>query len=938
MKKKLVSKAISVFLSFLMFQSTSSFLYVFAESNEKDNSNFTVENEKETDKKESLGLNNIPKKLYSTLKEEMYNSIDLDENVYFDLYSIGTENIDGSKSLFTFNYPIKYYDKESGCINFIDNTISKEMIDDEVKYVSHGNSYNVIFSENISDGLSFSNDQYSIEVKLTENANENTVEIIDNELIYDNVIDESTSICYSLENTGIKESIIVDTPNNRNTYDFLFSSDNLTPKENKGQKITLVDKTTGESVFEIQPAYIVDSYSGEYVEGEEHITYDNYYEVENIDDDSFVVHMILDYKFLNSDKTVYPCIIDPTIEDVTYATGNSSYVMQSGGTGYVNNQLSVGSFNGSGEHLSYVKAASVEQYRWINPESIQNASFVVKSASSGNTGSCKVNLYDSTTTSIVSAVTYSELISSLGSLQSSVIFTNLGASYSFDITYLYKQWLSYKLGIGGKNPVYGFILRSEPASSTPGRWFSSTSTSDTYFRINYFSTMEIEDGFYNIKNVYTGKYLKYNSGNQLTLSTNGASDDCKWQIILSRNDNRTIEDGTYVISPYNNLNFFVKGNSTGQAVTTNSNGSKYRIIKNQDNTFRIMPDNGSGVGISNALGINVNNINIQEYSNNNTMKWTFEPVVNRFFSEYTPEKYNNSNRQKLNCYGYVMGHILHHSISGSYKQQPGYFAALSDYNSISSLTSIDANEYMRNMKTNMELDANRLGYTITEYTPTGNTVKQLGSDSRLIAVTVSSMAPSYPYHFYMQHNDGTWSHKKGDGDVTNVVYLYNNPNPIFLNNQNIIEYAGSNNYINGLVKFFEITRDAVPFYAHSKIDSYSIYQETPGELYYSDIAGENMFNSSEISLGIQDACFDAFNDVDFFVFTPDESRNFNITTICDSNYDIDCRIYDFNGQLLASDIRIGQVNMNFNATLGKRYFIKIYNYNGSPGEYSVILS
>lgn len=54
----------------------------------------------------------------------------------------------------------------------------------------------------------------------------------------------------------------------------------------------------------------------------------------------------------------------------------------------------------------------------------------------------------------------------------------------------------------------------------------------------------------------------------------------------------------------------------------------------------------------------------------------------------------------------------------------------------------------------------------------------------------------------MQHNDGTWSHKKGENEVTDKVYIRNNPDPIYLNNQNIKDCAESNTYLSGHVRFF----------------------------------------------------------------------------------------------------------------------------------------
>ena len=65
------------------------------------------------------------------------------------------------------------------------------------------------------------------------------------------------------------------------------------------------------------------------------------------------------------------------------------------------------------------------------------------------------------------------------------------------------------------------------------------------------------------------------------------------------------------------------------------------------------------------------------------------------------------------------------------------------------------------------------------------------------------------YHFYMQHSDGTWSHKPGNLNVTNKA-IYNNSTgsqliltDITLTNENIYFYANSGLYQNGNLKFTE---------------------------------------------------------------------------------------------------------------------------------------
>lgn len=897
---------------------------------------------------ESLRLEQLPDELYSILENDIQDSVQIDAETVSDLFSVGFVNSDGTKSLMTFDSPVKYLDDETGSICFIDNAFISTDDNNNVAYANHGNSYNANFPVNISDGVSFSEADFSINMKPADALGNCEPQIVNNELVYDGTFNDNIDICYSLENSGIKESIVVYEPSGCSCYDFIISADGLVPETESGKSITLLDESNGEPVFVIQPSFIYDSYEGDYIEGEEHITYNNYYEIVLQEDGNYLLHMNLDEDFLNSESTMYPCVIDPSIWAVDLYNNSSSYVQQSGEYGYVNNELSAGSFNGSGEHISYVKVNDVDKFRWIEPNRLKSAEFRVKAASSGYTNACTIDCYDSMVNLPVTSVYYSQLVSSLGDLQSSTTFTTLGSIYSFDVTNLFKQWITYELGEGGKDPSYGFILRGASGASTPGRRFSSTSSSDSYFYLIYEEGNELEDGFYNIRNVSTGKYLKYNNGGQLSLSSDPSTDVCKWQAILKRSEDRSITYGSYMLSPYNDLNVSMKGVTTNEAVTTNSLGNAFRILRNADGTFRIMPTGVSYARVSNAIGANSNYVSIQEYSNISSMKWTFEPVVNRFFSEYTPERFNDvlgydDIQDRLNCYAYALGVMEHYYLDDSSQQDPGDFA--SNIGLCKELSG-DENILMNNLIFNMNLDAERLGYDITEYTPNGDFVEQFGSNSRLIAVVCSY---DNDYHFYMQHNDGTWSHKRGIRKVTNLrLNCINNPNstPEYLNNKNIKQYAGDGKYSSSSLKFLIITKDAVSDYPHKPLD---YHDTTATPLFFTDMAGDNMFTSSSISIGEQEACIDTYNDVDFYVFKPTATRNYTIQTTSfrkDKNGvigyidvdDLDCEIYDKNGSLLYTDKLSGQVNKECNLTGGQNYFIKIYNYSKSPCNYSLTLS
>ncbi|MBR5514259.1 MAG: hypothetical protein IKV85_09810 [Ruminococcus sp.] len=162
---------------------------------------------------EALQLEQLPDELYSVLENDIQDSVQIDEKTVSDLFSVGFVNNDGTKSLMTFDSPVKYLDDETGMIRFIDNAFIPIAADDNgVAYVNYSNSYSANFPVNISDGVSLSEADFSINMKPANVLENCEPQIVNNELIYDDTFNDNTDIRYSLENSGIKESIVVYEP------------------------------------------------------------------------------------------------------------------------------------------------------------------------------------------------------------------------------------------------------------------------------------------------------------------------------------------------------------------------------------------------------------------------------------------------------------------------------------------------------------------------------------------------------------------------------------------------------------------------------------------------------------------------------------------------------------------------------------------------------
>ena len=329
---------------------------------------------------------------------------------------------------------------------------------------------------------------------------------------------------------------------------------------------------------------------------------------------------------------------------------------------------------------------------------------------------------------------------------------------------------------------------------------------------------------------------------------------------------------------------------------------------------------------------------------------TYSEGISRslYYSKYDPTKYNNSGsaptvgsttnliQYRMNCYGYAFGYILNGNATitynGGYKQQPGEFASTSNKaNTVDNIVLGNPTASMANVVSNMRLDASRLGFTLTEYSTSSSTVAQYGVSSRLIAVVTGVS----DYHFYMQHNDGTWSHKPGSSTVLNTSLTSN----IVLTNSNIKTLANEGAYANGALKFFIITKTAVVDYPHGARCCLSWpCSHTQSALYRKELAGDYLQTSKTKYTGSTAARIDFAQDHDVYCFTPSTTKTYTITTTCSSGADLDCKLYDNAGVQIGSSTPIGQVSMTIKLVAGQKYYFDIYNYSKTVTDYTFSIS
>ena len=117
--------------------------------------------------------------------------------------------------------------------------------------------------------------------------------------------------------------------------------------------------------------------------------------------------IVVDKEFLESETTVYPVTIDPTVSMA--ATNMSDAPVFSGypTRNYYTNEYNMVGYHGSSykEAISYVKLNTLSSYKYINPKKINLAYYRVYEGS-GKTSTATINLYDTVSTWNDTTITY----------------------------------------------------------------------------------------------------------------------------------------------------------------------------------------------------------------------------------------------------------------------------------------------------------------------------------------------------------------------------------------------------------------------------------------------------------------------------------------------------------------------------------------------------
>lgn len=587
-------------------------------------------------------IEELPEYIYESYSDNIKaDSLDIyDQN----LYSITTNNTDGTKTVQLYQTPIKYIENEE--IKFIDTTLEKlpvlEQIVSQYFYECTKTPVKSYFPNKLTNGILIENENYKIKCSAKVDG-VNTLEKIfskptlseENVLIYKNVFNYADTIAYTPVSNGIKEEIILEEYTGQNIFEFSVELSDLEPLCFEGDSIPLIDKKTKEIVASIGQIDMRDSSQGV----EFNTSLFNHLNIEKIEDDVYSLKIILDEDFLKSESTIYPVIVDPTItfdaDPIYDAPVFSGYPTKN----FNSNTYNVVGYHGSsyGEGISFVKINNIQEYVYIKPSNITSAYFKVYEGS-GKTSSATVEIYDTKATWSNTSITYDDMPDLKADSYSSKTISESGW-YKLKITSLVRSWLRKALKDGGKSQNYGFALKMSKEGVSSRHFCSANhSTYPPSIIINYTEDTSLSEGEYYITSDYSGLMLDTEldesaCGNVIQYGAT-ANNNQIWKIEKIGNGYYELHSKYYsnekslcvtTSKPVNGTNVTVYDSSAGDNL-------KFRIIKNADGSYRILSVCGSKIQGLDVCGPSLAataNIQTWTYSGVTQQRWNFYKVASK---------------------------------------------------------------------------------------------------------------------------------------------------------------------------------------------------------------------------------------------------------------------------------------------------------------------
>ena len=357
---------------------------------------------------------------------------------------------DGTKMFVDYGEPVHYKNNKNEWVDY-DNALVKS--NDNSTYSNKESDVNVSLSKNTSSEslVSVENDKHEISWnyddanksnivvqngKTNNDKNDTTLDNITSNAEYKNIYNNVDLQC-NVTTKGVKENIVLKSPNVKNEYVISYNIGKLTPKLKDDNTIDLYNGKN--IVYTISAPYMVDAnqkYS-------ENISL----EILNHKDDTLQVKLTADKDFLLSSNIKYPVTIDPEISSAQVSNTNYSHI---------------GYGTSSTKYNPPYTLSSSEYIRWVikklptltSSQKVIKATYsysiekIIGDVSESDPFIIKLHNYKST------SPYYDSIVKDYSAIAGS------SDNVSFDITSLVNSWAT------GESSNNGFILEAKDSAKT----------------------------------------------------------------------------------------------------------------------------------------------------------------------------------------------------------------------------------------------------------------------------------------------------------------------------------------------------------------------------------------------------------------------------------------------------------------------------------------
>lgn len=721
-----------------------------------------------------------------------------------DLNTLCFNNGDGTETVVFYKYPVKYID-DCGQTRDVDLNIKKSKGDYLYEVADHFLHFGFLQS-----AVEICMDNTTIQFKTLNESPTNNINVNDNIITYEGAYDNDTHLRYMITYAGLDQQIILDKYSGKNEFEIIITGSNINIEDNLNGGYSIIINNDKTNTIDIGSVIAFDS-SDRFTEGNMSITF--------LPDGDYLLKISIDDSFLSDNQLQYPVIIDPTytwsaianqnyIEDTTIYSGKTTLNTGSwlyNHAGYASDGYNVGRIL---VRLPGMYGSTL--YQNLLGIQITEAVFGIYEAT--GTAGRTVNLYPYTGTSWTeSTATWSNTSpNSYGTLVDSKQ-PAYGGLTEYNILSLVKNWKEETF-----DETKGFMLKNSNESNTAYlKAFNSAEygSSVPYVKITYTSSYTIdnlEDGTYYIRNKSTGKYLSAPASGTSALKQFDYYSTEKWQIY------KNTTDGTYQIisvsdylSEYGNNTYCLYGFSpqyVGTAIgadTETDRRMNWHIITlstgiafvNDKQNSHWLSGSSSGIGLSLI------------YSTDTL--WELVKCSNPYTINYNGnfDKINETDLiDQMNCYAFAMGLYKlggENNVSATLLQ-PGEIAdAISplpdneqrrnsywDYFQIHRRQTPDGNYWYYFTLTDslslvedtiidcvkQDLQSYYGNILDCDYIVPSSYEENVVGPWRKVALVIDYNSDannpydicSSDYHWYIEQDDGTWCHKPGPGEATNL--------------------------------------------------------------------------------------------------------------------------------------------------------------------------